>query len=62
MQFANATTAIDTIKDAKTKILDTLVTEQSFRKPLQSFVDAEAQLAKATVRAVEDFLTKFKLA
>lgn len=62
MQFVNATTVIDSIKDAKTKVLNTVVTEQSFRKPLQSMIDAEAALAKATLDAVEDLVSKFKLA
>ena len=62
MQFTNATTAIDSIKDIKTNVLKTLVTEQSFLKPLQAMVDAEAQLAKAAVSAMEEFFSKFKAA
>lgn len=62
MQFANATNVIDSIKDAKTKALNTLVTEQSFRKPLQAMIDAEAALAKATVDAIDNALSKFKVA
>ena len=62
MQFTNATTAIDSIKDIKTNVLKTLVTEQSFLKPLQAMVDAEAALAKATVKTFEDLVGKFKLA
>ena len=62
MQFAHATTAIDTIKDAKSTALKSIVTDEKFRKPLQAMVDAEAQLAKAAVSAMEDFFSKFKAA
>ena len=62
MQFAHATTAIDTIKDAKSTALKSIVTDEKFRKPLQAMVDAEAQLAKATVSAMEEFFSKFKAA
>lgn len=62
MQFTNATTVIDSIKDAKTKVLKNLVTEQSILKPLQAMVEAEADLAKATFKAFEDMVGKFKLA
>ena len=62
MQFAHATTAIDTIKDAKSTALKTMVSDEKFRKPLQAMVDAEAQLAKAAVSAMEEFFSKFKAA
>lgn len=53
---------IDTVKDIKTNVLKTVVTDESFRKPLQAMVDAEAQLAKAYVKTVTDFAGKFKTA
>lgn len=56
------TTAIDTIKDAKTTALKTFVTDESIRKPLQAMVDAEATLAKNIMKSFEDFATKFTLA
>ena len=62
MQFTYATTAIDTIKDAKDTVLKSLVTDETFRKPLQAMIDAEAQLAKATVKSIEDMVAKFKVA
>lgn len=62
MQFTYATTAIDTIKDAKATVLKSLVTDETFRKPLQAMIDAEAQLAKATVKSIEDMVAKFKMA
>jgi hypothetical protein len=62
MQFTHATNAIDTIKDAKATVLKTLVTDETFRKPLQAMVDAEAQLAKATVKSIEEMVAKFKVA
>lgn len=62
MQFTNATTVIDSIQDAKVKVLKNLITEQAFLKPLVSIVEAEAALAKATVKAIEDAYGKIKLA
>lgn len=53
---------IDTVKDMKTNVLKTVVTDESFRKPLQAMVDAEAQLAKAYVKTVTEFAGKFKTA
>lgn len=53
---------IDTVKDAKTTMLKTVVTDESFRKPLQAMVDAEAQLAKALVKSTNEFFGKFKTA
>lgn len=61
MQLPNVNIAIDSIKDAKTKALNTLVTDKAFQKPLQAFIDAEAQLAKATFNAVDEFFSKFKV-
>lgn len=55
-------TAIDTIKDAKTNALKTFVTDESFRKPLQAMVEAEATLAKNMAKAFQDALSKFKTA
>ena len=62
MQFTFATNAIDTIKSAKSTALNTSVTDKTFSKPLQEMIDAEAALAKATVKAIEDFVSKFKVA
>lgn len=53
---------IDTVKDMKTNVLKTVVTDESFRKPLQAMIDAEAQLAKAYVKTVTDFAGKIKTA
>jgi hypothetical protein len=43
-------------------MLKTVVTDESFRKPLQAMVDAEAQLAKAFVKSTNEFFGKFKTA
>lgn len=59
--FAYAETAIETVKTAKSTALKTLVTEESFRKPLQSMIDAEAELAKAAMKAADAFMFKFKM-
>ena len=55
-------TLIDTIKDTKSTILKTFVTDKQFLTPLQDIVNAEAALAKNFVKTVEDFATKFKVA
>ena len=54
-------TIIDTVTDAKTNALKTIVTEESFRKPLQEMVNAENSLAKATVSHVNDMFAKCKM-
>jgi hypothetical protein len=54
-------TIIDTVTDAKTNALKTIVTEESFRKPLQEMVNAENALAKATVSYVNDMFAKCKM-
>lgn len=54
-------TLIDTIKDTKTNVLKTFVTEKQFLTPLQDMVNAEAALAKSFVKSIEDFAAKFKV-
>ena len=54
-------TIIDTVTDLKTNVLKTIVTEESFRKPLQEMVNAENALAKATVSYVNDMFAKCKM-
>lgn len=49
-------TAIDSIQYAKTQFLNTFVKEDLFREPLQAFVNAQAQFARQTVNAVNDFV------
>ena len=61
MQLPNVNVVIDSIKDAKTKALTTLVTDENFQKPLKTFIDAEAELAKATFSAFEDLVSRFKV-
>lgn len=60
--FAYAETAIETVKTAKSTVLKTLVNEESFRKPLQSMIDAEAELAKAAFAFMDTLISKAKIA
>ena len=61
MQLSQVNTFIDTVKNTKSTVIKTLVTDKTFSAPLQAMVDAEAQLAKATVTAFEDLVAKFKV-
>lgn len=61
MKLPNVNIVIDSVKDAKTKALNTLVTEKSFQKPLQAIIDAEAELAKATYNAFDEWMNKLKV-
>lgn len=61
MQFAQATSFIDTIKTTKETIIKSLVTDKTFSEPLQAMVEAEAKLAKATVTAIDEMIAKFKV-
>lgn len=55
------TTYIDAVSSVKTNMLKTFVTEESMRKPMQTMVDAEAQLSKAVVSYYENLFSKFKM-
>lgn len=61
MKLPNVNIVIDSVKDAKTKALNTLVTEKSFQKPLQAIIDAEAELAKAVYNAFDEWMNKAKV-
>lgn len=61
MKLPNVNIVIDSVKDAKTKALNTLVIEKSFQKPLQAIIDAEAELAKATYNAFDEWMNKLKV-
>lgn len=46
--------AIDTVQNAKTSFLKSVVTEDKYRAPLQSFVDAQTEFAKEVVRVTDE--------
>lgn len=53
-----ANQAIDTFQGAKTAFLNSVVTEDKFRAPLQSFVDAQTSFAKEMVRIGDEIFTQ----
>lgn len=55
LSFVN--NAIDTIHGAKTQFVKTFVTNDELKKPLQTFVDAQADLARKIVTEVNNFYT-----
>lgn len=60
MSFLN--TFVDSAADIQKNTLKVLVTDEQFRKPLASIVDAQTALMKESIKASEGFVTKFKLA
>lgn len=50
------TTAIDSVQYAKTQFLNTFVKDDLIRDPLQRFVNAQAQFARQTVQAADEFI------
>lgn len=62
MQLSQVNTFIDTLKDTKATIINSLVTDKTFNAPLQAMVEAEAQFAKATITAIDELVAKFKVA
>jgi hypothetical protein len=52
--IAHFNTAIDTIQGAQSKVLSTVVTDEAYRKPLQSFIDASADFAKTVTKSAFD--------
>ncbi len=53
-----ANQAIDTFQGAKTAFLNSVVTEEKVRAPLQSFVDAQTSFAKEMVRIGDEVFTQ----
>lgn len=66
---AFTSTAIDSIQSAKTQFLNTFVTNEALRTPMQDFVNAQTAFARQTAESLEkifeqvtkvDFLKTFK--
>lgn len=51
-----ANQAIETIQNAKTSVLEKVVTDEKFRSPLQAFVDAQTNFAKEVVRVADELI------
>lgn len=56
IQFANI--AIDTVQGFKSTLINSFVTEDAYKKPLQAFIDAQTSFAKAAAQSVYDVTTK----
>lgn len=54
--------AIDTIAGAKTQFIKTFVTNDELKKPLQTYVDAQAAFAKKVVAETNSFFTTVSVA
>jgi len=51
--YAFASTAIDSIQSAKTQFLNTFVTNEDLRTPMQDFVNAQTIFARQAFAATE---------
>lgn len=56
IQYVN--TAIDTIQSIKTSFINSFITQESYKKPMLAFVDAQTDFAKATAKSVHDVAFK----
>lgn len=56
------TTFVESAADIQKNTLKVLVTDEQFRKPLASIVDAQTALAKESIKAAQGFVGKLKLA
>jgi hypothetical protein len=50
-------TFIDTVQGAKTNFVNTFVTNEELKKPLQSYIDAQSAFAKKVVGSATEFFT-----
>jgi hypothetical protein len=55
IQFANI--AIDAIQSAKTNFVKTFVTNEELKKPLQTYIDAQAAFLKKVAQETNTFFT-----
>jgi len=55
IQFLNM--AIDTVQAAKTNFVNTFVTNEEIKKPLQTYIDAQASFAKKLAFETNNFVT-----
>ena len=50
-------TSIDSFQDIKTKFVETCVSNEEFKKPLNKFIEAQSSYAKIVAKAYVDFFT-----
>lgn len=53
---------IDTVQNGKKQVLKALVTNASYRKPLESFIDAQTAYTRAAFKATQDSFTELATA
>ena len=53
----NINTAIDTFQAVKTKFVETHVKNEELKKPLNTFIAAQASFAKNVAKSYNDFFT-----
>jgi len=51
--FSYANVFIDTVQDAKSNALKTIVTDSKTREPLQAFIDAQTTFAKEVTKIAD---------
>jgi hypothetical protein len=49
---------VNTIQDAKSKAVKTMVTDEKIRAPLQSFIDAQTAFAREMVKITESLYSQ----
>jgi hypothetical protein len=54
LAYANA--AIDAVQNIKSQAISTIVKDETFATPLQSFVDAQTSFAKTATKSVYEFV------
>ena len=50
-------TSIDTVQGVKTAFVNTFVTNETFKKPLQTYIDSQTAFAKSIAKSTNDFFT-----
>jgi hypothetical protein len=56
------TTFVESAADIQKNTLKVFVTDEQFRKPLASIIDAQTALAKESIKTAQGFVGKLKLA
>lgn len=59
---SHVNTLIDTIQGAKTNFVNTFVTNEELKKPLQTYIDAQSAFAKKVVSSATEFFTTVGMA
>ena len=54
--IADFNTAVDAIHSAQTNVLSTVVKEEAYRKPLQSFIDSGTDFIKSGAKTAFDIV------